>query len=341
VTAGPIGIIVNPASGKDIRRLVAHASVFDNAEKANIVRRVVLGAIAAGATEFLYMPDDHDLTERALEDFSARVCCRAVAAARTASALDTTRAAERMREEGCAVLVTLGGDGTNRAAAIGWLDAPLLPISTGTNNVFPRMLEGTVAGAAAGLIATGSVDRRRVSAVAKRIRVQIEGERDDLALVDAALLDAEFIGARALWDARALRTVVLTRADPAAVGLSAIGGLLDPTSESDDRGLRIEMDPRDPGDVNAAGRGRPSFLLHAPVAPGLYQDVHVGSVRRIALAETATVAGPGMLAFDGERERRLTAGQRVVLTVSRDGPRVIDVRATLDEAARRGLFRHP
>jgi len=35
-----IGIIANPASGKDIRRLVAHASVFDNREKAHIVRRL-------------------------------------------------------------------------------------------------------------------------------------------------------------------------------------------------------------------------------------------------------------------------------------------------------------
>ena len=33
----PIGIIANPASGKDIRRLVAYGSVFDNAEKTNIV----------------------------------------------------------------------------------------------------------------------------------------------------------------------------------------------------------------------------------------------------------------------------------------------------------------
>ena len=38
-----VGIIANPASGKDIRRLIAHGSVFDNQEKVNIVRRVMLG----------------------------------------------------------------------------------------------------------------------------------------------------------------------------------------------------------------------------------------------------------------------------------------------------------
>ena len=36
-----IGIIANPASGKDIRRLVAYGSVFDNFEKTNIVKRIL------------------------------------------------------------------------------------------------------------------------------------------------------------------------------------------------------------------------------------------------------------------------------------------------------------
>lgn len=36
-----IGIIANPQSGRDIRRLVAHASVFDNEEKVNIVERLL------------------------------------------------------------------------------------------------------------------------------------------------------------------------------------------------------------------------------------------------------------------------------------------------------------
>ena len=53
MAAAPVGLIANPASGKDIRRLVAHASVFDNEEKRNIVRRVILGAAAAGADRFL------------------------------------------------------------------------------------------------------------------------------------------------------------------------------------------------------------------------------------------------------------------------------------------------
>ena len=38
-----VGIVANPASGKDIRRLVARASVFDNQEKQAIVQRALAG----------------------------------------------------------------------------------------------------------------------------------------------------------------------------------------------------------------------------------------------------------------------------------------------------------
>ncbi|MBM3299009.1 MAG: ATP-NAD kinase, partial [Deltaproteobacteria bacterium] len=51
-----VGIIANPASGKDIRRLVAFGSAFDNQEKVRIVRRVLLGLEAVGVDRVCYMP---------------------------------------------------------------------------------------------------------------------------------------------------------------------------------------------------------------------------------------------------------------------------------------------
>ena len=45
-----IGIIANPSSGKDIRRLVADADGIDNQHKANIVRRVLRGIAAIAGT---------------------------------------------------------------------------------------------------------------------------------------------------------------------------------------------------------------------------------------------------------------------------------------------------
>src|SRR5262245_66684016 len=62
-----VGIIANPASGKDIRRLVAHGSVFDNDEKASIVRRVLLGLEAVGVERVWIMPDRFGIGLKALD----------------------------------------------------------------------------------------------------------------------------------------------------------------------------------------------------------------------------------------------------------------------------------
>ena len=44
-----------------------------------------------------------------------------------------------------------------------------------------------------------------------------------------------------------------------------------------------------------------------------------------------------LLAFDGERKRRLHVGETATLRVVRDGPRVVDVRAVMTAAARAGV----
>ncbi|MBE0610516.1 MAG: ATP-NAD kinase, partial [Dehalococcoidia bacterium] len=202
----------------------------------------------------------------------------------------------------------------------------LVALSTGTNNVFPQMVEGTVAGAAAGLIASGKVPLREASRQVKLVHVSIDGEKDDLALIDAVLLDEAFVGAKAIWSPARLKTLVLARAEPAVVGMSAIGGLLHPVPDCADAGLTVE-----------AGPGGPEVM--APIAPGLYAPVRVRAFRQIELGEPVHVQGPGVLALDGERERRLKPGQAATVTVRRDGPMVVDVPLVLNLAASRGLFR--
>jgi predicted polyphosphate/ATP-dependent NAD kinase len=319
----PVGICCNPASGKDVRRLVARASVFDNQEKQAIVRRAVVGAVAAGARVFRYAPDTHDLAESALAEFADQIDAQPVEGPRTGSALDTIRGATQLAAVGCGAVITLGGDGTNRAFALGWRDAPLLPISTGTNNVFPRLVEATLAGLAAGFVATGRAPLGESARRAKTVSVEIEGEKPDLALIDAVLTHDRFVGARALLDAQRLVLALLTRAEPAGVGITSIGGLLEPLGEEEDAGLLLEL-------------GAGGAVVHAPIAPGLFQDVGVRRARRIALGETVALEGAGALALDGERERVLAPRQRAILRVSRDGPWVIDVGRVLSRAAREG-----
>src|SRR5438105_1339816 len=158
-----VGIIANPASGRDIRRLVAHGTVFDNNEKAAIVRRVLLGLEAVGITQVAYMPEhDFGIVPRALLGQRFALEAFPLDMPVLATNLDSTRAAQLLVELGAGCIITLGGDGTNRAVAKGCGTVPLVPISTGTNNVFPVFLEGTVAGMAAGLIATGRAREKAV-----------------------------------------------------------------------------------------------------------------------------------------------------------------------------------
>ncbi|MEM7015919.1 MAG: NAD(+)/NADH kinase [Pseudomonadota bacterium] len=325
MSAQPIGIVANPASGKDVRRLVARASVFDNQEKCAIIRRAIVGAIAGGTREFVYMPDTHGITQSALDEFAGSIDFQAVESPATGSVLDTVRSARALKEAGCAVVITLGGDGTNRAFTQGWRDAVLLPVSTGTNNVFPDMVEATVAGAAAGLYASGAVSAEEVLRQSKAITVSVDGEKDDIALIDAVLSAERFVGSRALLSSHLLRMILLTRADPAAVGMTSIGGLLAPLKDKEDAGLLIEI-------------GEEGQRIRAPIAPGLYQDITVKSARRIEFGEPVTIHGLGVLAFDGERERLLKQEQQATFTIKRDGPWVIDIKKTLKLAAKTGQF---
>src|SRR5262245_5353705 len=164
-----VGIIANPASGKDIRRLVAHGSVFDNDEKVSIVRRVLLGLEAVGVERVWIMPDRFGIGLKALDGLKLAIEASLLEMPVFFNQDDSRRAAGLLAERGARCIVTLGGDGTNRAVARGCGDLPLMPISTGTNNVFPIMIEATTAGLAAGLVACGQTD----AAVAYAPRIDI------------------------------------------------------------------------------------------------------------------------------------------------------------------------
>ena len=55
--APTLGIVANPMSGRDIRRLVAKASVFPTAEKANMIQRILTAAAVVGLPKVLMSTD--------------------------------------------------------------------------------------------------------------------------------------------------------------------------------------------------------------------------------------------------------------------------------------------
>lgn len=321
MTASLVGLIVNPAAGRDIRRLVGLASVIPHHEKAAIVRRVLRGLEAAGVDTVLYMPDGVGILAAALDGVRPGVHLEELHIRPSGRAADSTGAARLLSACRVGAIVTIGGDGTNRAVAAGCSDIPLVAISTGTNNVFPTMVEATVAGLGAGLVATGAVDAAAVSRRSKRVEVRV-GTVTDFALVDAAACRDPFRGAAAVWDVTRVRALVLARAEPWAVGLSSIGGRLYPVAADDPGGLYLKI-----------GR-RPGRVVHAVLAPGLTADVVVNECRLLQEGEEVALdATGGTIALDGERE--LVVHGPATASVMRSGPLVVDVRRALSAVSTR------
>jgi hypothetical protein len=339
--AGPlVGIVANPASGKDIRRLVAHGSTFDNNEKINIVRRVLLGLEAAGVGRVAFMPDTYAIVPRAAAPLALRLAVEPLPMPALGDAGDTLEAARRLADLGAGCVVTLGGDGTNRVVAKGCGEVPLVAVSTGTNNVFPRMVEGTLAGLAAGLVAVGAAGDGEGSPLGMmrrwpRLDVALDGEVVDLALVDVVTTGQAWIGARALWDPAHLAEIVLSRIGPAEIGMASLGGLLFP--EACGMGVGAHL-------VVGGGGGEASCRwVLAPLAPGLLRRVPIARAAPLSPGETVELGQRGgTVALDGEREfERLDPGRRLSVTLNPDGPRVVEIEAALRAGAERGVFVQP
>jgi predicted polyphosphate/ATP-dependent NAD kinase len=315
-----VGIVANP-----IRRLVAQGSVFGNDEKVRLVRRALVGLAAVGVREALIMPDSFGIGHRAKDGLHADIDVRVLEMRTRFDQQDSTRASSLMIEAGAACLIVLGGDGTNRVVSRGCGEVPLVSVSTGTNNVFPTMLEGTVAGMAAGLVAMGAVPVDVAARRRKRLGVWVDGQLADQALIDLAVSSDPFVGARALWDASQLQEVVLTCAIPGSIGLSALGAAVRPITMHEPYGLHLEL---------GAG-GQRAWI---PIAPGLVKHVPIRSHRVLDLGDAVSLrVGTGTIALDGERELETRDGS-VEVRLSADGPWVVDVPATLHAASQQGMF---
>ena len=318
-----VGIIANPASGTDIRRLVAYGSVFNNQEKVRIVRRILLGLEAAGVQQINYMPDYYGIVERALDALNIGMDVSRLMFDTKADQRDSMRAAEMLAKNDAGCIVTLGGDGTNRVVAKATCHVPILPVSTGTNNVFPYMIEGTIAGLAAGLVATGKVTHEEGTFTSTRLEVEIEGQFSDVAIVDAVVCDDIFIGSRAVWRIDKIRQVFLNRCSPASIGFSSIGGMLRSIDPDDPSGMVFEL----------SKSGKYGQVVTAPVAPGVVEIVTVKDVRMMIPGEEVDIVfKPCVVALDGEREVEIKKGQKATIRLSAEGPLVVDVERTMASA---------
>lgn len=325
-----IGIIANPASGKDIRRLVSYATIIDNNEKVNICQRIVLAAQEFGVDECVFMPETFmigpKVEDNLISDGKRKARIRTLDFPIDASQQDTVKSAAMMEEMGVGCIVILGGDGTSRAAMKSIVRTPVISVSTGTNNVYPTLMEGTVVGMAAAAVAR-MAEPWACCVKDKRIEVYINGKFKDIALIDAVVSADFFSGARAIWDPGRIRRIVVSRCHPATIGFSAIPGAYAIVQDTDPFGFAVTL-----------GEGGEQVL--ASIAAGVITRVGIHEPRTLALNEPYSFAAEErcMIALDGEREIPVAPGDNVRMTVTGNGPWRVLPRKALEEAQRLGMY---
>jgi hypothetical protein len=315
--------VVNPDAGTDLRRVVAPAALVSDREKIGAVRRLLAVLAARGAGPVWAMPDHGQIVARAASGIAGLrlewlpVACRGTAE-------DTRQAIEAARAAGVGLIVAWGGDGTHRVVAQAAGEVPLLPLSTGTNNVFPYRLDGTVAGLAAALVSMGAVDMEPHLVRRPQLIVVREGAPADTALVDVVLTDHRFVAGRALWEWERWRAAVVLDPSPGSVGVAAVAAAVPGPANA--MGFRIQFGPN----------GR---RVWAPITPGHLEPVGVEAVDPLVAGETVALGhGPGAVALDGERMWALAPMQSLAVRVEPSGPRVLDVASVLREGRRIGAW---
>ncbi len=300
-----VGLIANPVSSKDIRRLTGLARVVDVEEKANLVARLLVGIGSVPGVSILALDDQAGLVRRATRlagEHGPEVGYIPIEVIGTEA--DTRAGAAYLAGHDARALVTVGGDGTVRAAAEGWPEAPLIPVAAGTNNAFALNDEPTVTGLAAGLAVTGpSGAFSPTTAIAVQTT---EGEA--LAVIDAVVVRDRWVGAGAIWDPHQLVEAFVSSSRRTAVGVASISAALGPLRSGHARRITFG------GSTTVRAVFGPGVVLDIPVAD--HQDLPQGA--EVHLAETA-----GLIALDGER--RLPAVDGVVRPVP--GPSVLDLAA--------------
>lgn len=327
-----IGIIANPSSGKDIRRLVSHATTVDNNEKVNIVERIILAAQACGVSHVYIMPDLYQIGYKVEDNLltlgELRAKITILDTEITGTLEDTISATKEMEELEVDCIVVLGGDGTSRAVAKIIKDTPIIALSTGTNNAYPEMIEGTVAGMAAGVIASKKFDINEICFKDKRIEIYKDEKLIDMALIDAVISKNLYIGSKAIWNVEDILKIIVSKAHPASIGFSAIVGCKIIVGRNDDFGAIVDLTEN-------------KHKIIAPVAAGIITPVHMGYANIIKLNEEYEFISEegGTIALDGEREIAFKAGERFVFKITRNGPLRVNIIKALELAQKMDFFK--
>ncbi|WP_028024473.1 ATP-NAD kinase family protein [Enterovibrio calviensis] len=332
-----VGIIANPVSARDIRRIIAHAANLQITDRANMVLRILAGLRHSGVNNVVMMPERAGLgvhIRRGLKQAQRADNARFPALEWldmpvTGTSQDTVMAAQLMKEQNVAAIVVLGGDGTHRLVVRECGNIPIAGVSSGTNNAFPPLQEPTITGLATGLAVSGTIPAALAFRGNKWLEVTLNHQRD-IALVDVAVVREQFTGALAVWRADSLKELFVTFGRTDGIGLSSIAGLLHPITREEPAGLHVQF---------ARHSSPPSLSLSAPLAPGLIATLPIETFNAFPPNVPLSLASSsGSLALDGEREWPFTTNDAISITLRSDAFHTINVEQCMAFAARQGLF---
>lgn len=314
------GVIANPSSGKDIRRIVSYADSVGHMEKMNLLLRAIVAAASKGVEKIYFMPDPQGLAlairKRLKQDGGPWELVEILGFKPEGKSIDTVLAVEEFERLDCRGIIVLGGDGTARDVAQTGTMLPILPISTGTNNVYPEAVEGTIAGLAMGVMAMKpevACYRRD-----KRLKIRVNDGATWIALVDVVCSRQLEIASRAVWSPEDVSWLAVTRATPASIGLSSIVGQWEYLSPEDPKWIVFQC-------------GENGEKRMAPIIPGRMIPIGNAAMETYELTESMEWEADhgGTLALDGERMVRFHKGDRISIRSDFEGPIRIQVEETL------------
>jgi len=321
--ASPVGIIINPIAGTDLRRLTSTAAFMDNNMKVRLTRSVLGGMAGIGIKEFAIMPDYLGIYKNLIDAVSNDgIRVTPIEMEVEGNSNDTRKAVEELKKLGSPLIISLGGDGTVRIISESSGETPILPLSTGTNNTVPYYMEGTAAGLAAGYFLRGLVSPEEALIRLKKLVIEINGRQEGVGLVEVSVTDYPFRGAATIDVSRVLDSVIGI-ADPAGIGLSSVGGMLKALDPSSKFALRVKF-----------GGGK---KVRAAVYPGVVKEVSIGSFELVPVGKKIALSPGFYVEADGERLFHISEEDRVSVLVSGEGPLLVNVHKILGLVSERGL----
>ncbi len=326
-----VGIIVNAFSGKDLRRITSSATVVGNSEKSKKVERMIRAMDAFGVTDVYLMPDSYMLnsvTKATVErsgDVKLKIHMLDFIPIDQPS--DTLKAIHMMLDEGIQCLVVLGGDGTSRLAASIPMDIPMIPVSTGTNNAYPKFWEGTNVGVAVSYLLEYGMQHLNPQRC-KMIEIYKNGVHEDVAVMDALITRMQFTGARVVSEISDMTEIIVCGSSPDMIGFASMVGSMAICEPDDNFGYRMRI-------LEKGGN-----VVAIPIASGKIEPLHYSDLVKMELNERyKTKPGfAGTIALDGERTVQFMADDELEFVITRNGPYKVDVREVLYDAVKKGYF---